>query len=566
MRSTSALEEKNYRILLYFILGWVVINFLQAQLTGLDGDEAYYWMFSRQLQWGYFDHPPMVALSIKIGELFGHGSFFTRLGTVLFSAGAIYFGYKALPENLRNARFYVLTFASIVVFNMYGFIVTPDASLFFFTALFFYAYRLFLGKENISNILLLSLSITGLLYSKYHGVLPVFFTFLSNPRLALRPAAWLVIGIALIAMLPHFVWQYQHDWPTVRYHLFERIGSRYRIDKTSNYIIGQLLIWGPFTTIPALYLIVKRRMKDVYLRAHYFTLFGVFIFFLLSSFRSTIEPHWTLTAGISFMVLFQQVLLQANDRTRKVFSVLLLVNIAVIVLARLLFVIQGTPLEKIKGFNSVFFGRKLSDSLYKYAEGKPLVFVNSYTQPSLYKYYHRSEDVTAYNTIPERRNYFNLSDDEEKLNNRDVLIATGYQFGKYERSITGFSDSMYLYKLDSFKAVNALKLLWTNKIDKARMGEIFEVRLNLVNSSNYTVSSSNKLFINYTFIKTRKEFETSKTLLPITDNDLIPGYNKPISLRLVMPGSSGKYRLIFSIVQAPFAGTFASPIYNVEVE
>src|SRR5205085_1625752 len=124
------------------------------------------------------------------------------------------------------------------------------------------------------------------------------------------------------------------------------------------------------------------------------------------------------------------------------------------------------PLKQIKGFNSVFYGRQLSDSLYKYSNGKPLVFVNSYTLPSLYEYYHRSEDVTAYNTIPERRNYFNLSDDEEKLNNRNVLIATGYHFGKFERSITGFSDSMYMYRLDSFKAVNALKLFWTNKTGK----------------------------------------------------------------------------------------------------
>src|SRR3954469_25281330 len=108
----AASKQTNDKVLLYFIGGWILLNFLQAKFTGLDGDEAYYWMFSRHLQWGYFDHPPMVALSIRIGELIGHGSFFTRLGTVLFSTGAIYFGYKALPESLRNARLYVLTFSS----------------------------------------------------------------------------------------------------------------------------------------------------------------------------------------------------------------------------------------------------------------------------------------------------------------------------------------------------------------------------------------------------------------------------------------------------------------------
>ncbi|MGZ3939646.1 MAG: ArnT family glycosyltransferase, partial [Flavisolibacter sp.] len=71
-------------------------------MTGLDGDEAYYWTYSRHLQWGYFDHPPVVALSVKLGELFGHGRLFTRLGAVLLSTLTIYFGYRALPDRLKD--------------------------------------------------------------------------------------------------------------------------------------------------------------------------------------------------------------------------------------------------------------------------------------------------------------------------------------------------------------------------------------------------------------------------------------------------------------------------------
>src|SRR5215217_8022864 len=120
--SSTALQEKNYRLLFYFTVAWMILNLVQAALTGLDGDEAYYWMYSRQLQWGYFDHPPMVALSIKLGELFGHGTAYTRLGTILFSSAAIFFAYKAVPPQIRNARFYVLIFASVVLLNMYGFV------------------------------------------------------------------------------------------------------------------------------------------------------------------------------------------------------------------------------------------------------------------------------------------------------------------------------------------------------------------------------------------------------------------------------------------------------------
>src|SRR4051794_35127895 len=105
-------SQKKYAFLFYFILAWLAINIFQAIFTGIDGDEAYYWIYSQHLQWGYFDHPPMVALSIRLGESFGHGYFFTRLGAILFSAATVYFGFKALPDRLQNERRYVLVFAS----------------------------------------------------------------------------------------------------------------------------------------------------------------------------------------------------------------------------------------------------------------------------------------------------------------------------------------------------------------------------------------------------------------------------------------------------------------------
>lgn len=324
-------------LLLYFIIGWVLLNLLQAACIGVDADEAYYWLYAQHLDWGYFDHPPLVALSIKLGETFGHGPFYTRLGTVLLSAGTVYFGFKAMPPHLANLRLYLLLFSSLALFHVYSFIATPDAALLFFTTLFFYAYRKYLEKENAAHILLLACSIAGLLYSKYHGVLPVLFTFLSHPKLVLKPSAWLVVLLALLLFSPHLWWQYQHDWPTFRYHLYERIGSRYKLSKTLNYIAAQLFIWGPFTTIPALYLFVKRKQPyTVYERAHLFTFWGVLLFFLFSSFRSTIEAHWTLVAGPSFIVLFMGVLATASEKRKKILIRLAGIAVLLLLIARLL--------------------------------------------------------------------------------------------------------------------------------------------------------------------------------------------------------------------------------------
>ena len=70
----------------YYLIGvWFVINLLQAIFTGLHSDESYYWMYSENLAWGYFDHPPMVAMFIHLGHLLLPGELGVRIFIVLLS-------------------------------------------------------------------------------------------------------------------------------------------------------------------------------------------------------------------------------------------------------------------------------------------------------------------------------------------------------------------------------------------------------------------------------------------------------------------------------------------------
>mgnify|MGYP007082087380 CR=1 FL=1 len=57
--------QKNHRLVFYGM--WLLLGLMQAGLTELQDDEAYYWVFSRYLDWGYFDHPPMIAVLVKMG-------------------------------------------------------------------------------------------------------------------------------------------------------------------------------------------------------------------------------------------------------------------------------------------------------------------------------------------------------------------------------------------------------------------------------------------------------------------------------------------------------------------
>ena len=565
MQSSSKRHSvKTSRLLGFFILFWVLLNFLQAAFVGIDPDEAYYWLYAQHLAWGYFDHPPVVALLIKSGETLGHGPVYTRLATVLLSGGTVYFGFKALPDYLADVRTYLFVFLSVVLFHVYGFIATPDAALLFFTTLFFYAYKTYLGKETPVHTAALALSITALLYSKYHGVLPVFFTVLSNPKLLKKPSAWAAALLVLLLFSPHLWWQYQHDWPTFRYHLSERIASPYAIKKTVNYIAGQLLIWGPFTTIPALYFFLKgHRSYSQYERAHLFTFWGVFLFFFISSFRSTIEPHWTLVAGPSFIILLQGVLKRASLKLKKAYAALSITTIFLLLAGRVLFMLPASPVKKLRAFDALANAPSWTEKLYRFAQGRPVVFFNSYRLPAIYQYYYPGAKTWGYNTVTYRKTQFNLFSDAF-LNNGPVCLAGTERWNGYTNFFKNPYDTLYLQSLPAYTSVSNLKLTLLQEDVKFIAGQKPAVTIQIYNVGNDTLAAKG-LSINYTFLKTRSEQYTPQSTVSFNETFLPPGYKKTLSLPLELPTVAGTYELIFSIVQPPFAGTFASPFYKVNV-
>lgn len=73
------------------LLVYFVINILQAAFLELHFDEAYYWLYSRNLDWGYFDHPPNSFVPAKISAA-------TIGGPLLFCVVVIGFLYSSVEH------------------------------------------------------------------------------------------------------------------------------------------------------------------------------------------------------------------------------------------------------------------------------------------------------------------------------------------------------------------------------------------------------------------------------------------------------------------------------------
>lgn len=95
---------------LFWILNiaWMLLNLLQASVTELANDEAYYVVFAKHLDWGYYDHPPMIALFIYLGQWLS-GELGVRLLTVLSQPIYIWLLWKLIaPATVEKKRCLVI--------------------------------------------------------------------------------------------------------------------------------------------------------------------------------------------------------------------------------------------------------------------------------------------------------------------------------------------------------------------------------------------------------------------------------------------------------------------------
>ncbi len=404
------------------IVTYVLVNLLQAIFTPIHDDEAYYWVYSQSMDWGYFDHPPAVALLVKIGTfLFGDTELGIRFVTVLLSGLIIFFTWKLTSEEIRNKENSFLIFFAIIVsipgFNMYGFITTPDVPLLFSFVLYLLAFQKLINKQSALNSVFWAITAAMLIYSKYHGGLIILISVIVQPKLLKQWTTYFAGFIALLLITPHLYWQYNHDFVSFDYHLFQRTSGVFTIDNPIGYLGGTVGILNPalFVLISIITFKFRNLLSDInklYLRIFW----GIIIFFFLYSFRSRIEAQWVVAALIPMaLVLFDVVV--RNDKYKKAIKNISLVSIGLLVVVRFVFVFSAD-------FQSITLGdgKEYYKSVEKIVpDGREVSFMNSFQNASKYKFY-TGKEAWTYSTVYYRKNQFDLGDYDTIFNGKNVMF------------------------------------------------------------------------------------------------------------------------------------------------
>lgn len=411
---------KNLKKLLPAIL---LVQLLVAGFMGLAHDEAYYWLFSHNLDWGYFDHPPMVAVVIRLFSFLPHSAIGLRLGFILMQFGSLFLLWKLMPQEKR--WYSTLLFFAFPLASFSGLLALPDMPLLFMSALYCYFLQDYLRRQTAANSVVLGLAIAFLLYSKYHGILLIFFTLLALPKLFRQKHFYLVALVAVLFFLPHVLWQYEHQFATIKYHFLERPSSDFSVKRSLEYLLLQVVMAGVLVGPLLWFKILKFKTESDFDRAMKFISLGVVVFFFISTFSKKFEANWTVFITISLIYLASR----SELYSQKWFKPLLVGSFTIVLIARFILVMPASliPLKRLNEFQ----GWKEFSAQIKKRCGGPIL-ANTYQVASKLSFY-LQEPIHSLN-YHSRKNQFDfwIPNETYYLSPKLCYLTDKKQFGGEE--------------------------------------------------------------------------------------------------------------------------------------
>src|SRR6202040_1060490 len=200
----------------------VLLRLVGAALTPLPFDEAYYWIWSKNLALGYYDHPPGAALVIRLGTMIaGDTELGVRLVSILLALPMSYAVYRAaaiLFGGRRVAATATILLNVTLMAAVGTLIVTPDSPLLVASSFIVLCLAKVLETGRGAWWLAVGAAVGAALLSKYTALFfgpAILIWLVSVPKLRrwlISP--WLYLGglVSLLMFTPVILWNADHHW------------------------------------------------------------------------------------------------------------------------------------------------------------------------------------------------------------------------------------------------------------------------------------------------------------------------------------------------------------------
>lgn len=301
------------------IAGALLVRLILSSQFLITPDEANYWQWSRYLELGYHDHPPMVAWTIWLAtKIFGQNEFAVRLPSILgLSLASIYIAkLTGRWFSWRCAFHATILLQGILLYNGAALIATPDGMLLPCWAATAYHTGKALERGRLGQWLLAGIWFGLGLLSKYTIVLflpslLIYSFFASRYRNRLfRPEPWLGIFTSILVFIPVLIWNSKHEWATFRHVLYmggANDSAFFTLRYVGDFLGSQAAILSPVLFFTLLYVWFKgtgnERLRNDDSQYLIWTSLTTFLVFFFLSLHSRVYGNWPAAGYLTGIVL-----------------------------------------------------------------------------------------------------------------------------------------------------------------------------------------------------------------------------------------------------------------------
>jgi 4-amino-4-deoxy-L-arabinose transferase-like glycosyltransferase len=410
----ASITENSYVLPLLIWLGALLALRLAAIHTAkidLVPDEAQYWSWSRELAFGYFSKPPMIAWVIRAASaVCGEGEVCIRSASpVLYTLGAlmIYLAGRAL-FGPRAGFWSAVVFDTVPGVSYSSLLITTDVPLILFWIIALYAWIMLVERQSMGFAVLFGVALGLGLLTKQAMIYAVLCIICHaavsrGAREALKGGRAIVAALIAAALFsPNVIWNAEHGFPTIR-HTGANIGWQYPYIhpfEVLAYFAAQLGVFGPILFIVLLraaWREIRHPSDPAKVLLLCFSL-PVLVLLTVQALLSRAHGNWSATAYPAAAILVTAVMLEFNRRILFWISLGLHLAIAVMLAIAPAFAPQLPVFERLQFLSTAVGWRGVADAVRaKLAEDHyGAIVVDSRELAGELLYYLRDQPVPLY--------------------------------------------------------------------------------------------------------------------------------------------------------------------------
>ena len=250
-------ENKGYALFLKALVAVFFVRLIISIALPITGDEAYFVIWGKNLDYGYYDHTPIVGWILAALLTVSDATWWLRLPSTLLPIFLSYGIYHILKQQQSKvAAIVALTFLVAPV-NVINILITTDTPLILFSFIsvwYFYQSIVYSNEKTYKFFIFTGLFLGLAFLSKYFAVLlgvtyGLYILFFQRNK-----RGFIGLLIILLIVLPFVIvnvwWNYNNCWSNILFNLYNRasgesdsLGNLYKYTGMLIYLFSPVLIY-----------------------------------------------------------------------------------------------------------------------------------------------------------------------------------------------------------------------------------------------------------------------------------------------------------------------------------